>query len=77
MRVIARAVDRPSPLTDPAVIRAMHFIRNHACKGIKVEQVLLTRLGFQCSKPRKRFMKKLRDDTCADPRRKAGKRVVC
>ncbi|MFH0258283.1 XylR family transcriptional regulator [Vibrio rumoiensis] len=27
-------------LKDPFVIQAMHFIRQHACKGIKVEQVL-------------------------------------
>lgn len=27
-------------LRDPAVIQAMHYIRQHACRGIKVEQVL-------------------------------------
>lgn len=40
MRVIERRSTDYRSLTDPAVIWAMHYIRNHACKGIKVEQVL-------------------------------------
>lgn len=40
VRVIERRSTDYRSLTDPAVIQAMHFIRNHACKGIKVDQVL-------------------------------------
>ncbi|MBJ3814307.1 XylR family transcriptional regulator [Shimwellia pseudoproteus] len=41
-------------LFDPAVIQAMHYIRNHACKGIKVEQVL-DAVGISRSNLEKRF----------------------
>ena len=27
-------------LQDPYVIQAMHYVRQHACRGIKVEQVI-------------------------------------
>ena len=40
MRVVERRSTDYRSLTDPSVIQAMHYIRNHACKGIKVEQVL-------------------------------------
>lgn len=40
VRVIERRSTDYRSLTDPAVIQAMHYIRNHACKGIKVDQVL-------------------------------------
>ncbi len=44
--------------------------------GIKVEQVL-DAVGITF-KLEKRFKEEVGDDTCADPRRKAGKkRVVC
>ena len=33
MRVIERRSTDYRSLTDPAVIQAMHYIRNHACKG--------------------------------------------
>lgn len=54
MRVIARRSTDYRSLTDPAVIQAMHFIRNHACKGIKVEQVL-DAVGISRSNLEKRF----------------------
>jgi LacI family transcriptional regulator len=41
-------------LRDPAVIQAMHYIRHHACKGIKVEQVLES-VGMSRSNLEKRF----------------------
>ncbi|BDH45900.1 XylR family transcriptional regulator [Salmonella enterica subsp. enterica serovar Choleraesuis] len=41
-------------LRDPSVIQAMHFIRHHACKGIKVEQVL-DAVGLSRSNLEKRF----------------------
>jgi AraC-like DNA-binding protein len=41
-------------LNDPAVIQAMHYIRNHACKGIKVDQVL-DAVGISRSNLEKRF----------------------
>jgi LacI family transcriptional regulator len=40
MRVVERRSTDYRSLNDPSVIQAMHYIRNHACKGIKVEQVL-------------------------------------
>ncbi len=40
VRVIERRSTDYRSLTNPAVIQAMHYIRNHACKGIKVDQVL-------------------------------------
>ncbi|HFV9732425.1 TPA: D-xylose utilization transcriptional activator XylR [Salmonella enterica subsp. enterica serovar Yarrabah] len=49
-----RVIARHRSLTDPAVIQAMHFIRNHACKGIKVEQVL-DAVGISRSNLEKRF----------------------
>lgn len=54
VRVIARRSTDYRSLTDPAVIQAMHFIRNHACKGIKVEQVL-DAVGISRSNTEKRF----------------------
>ena len=54
MRVIERRSTDYRSLTDPAVIQAMHFIRNHACKGIKVEQVLDS-VGISRSNLEKRF----------------------
>lgn len=54
VRVIARRSTDYRSLTDPAVIQAMHFIRNHACKGIKVEQVL-DAVGISRSNLEKRF----------------------
>lgn len=54
----ARVVERSSTdyrsLHDPAVIQAMHYIRNHACRGIKVEQVL-DAVGISRSNLEKRF----------------------
>lgn len=41
-------------LKDPFVIQAMHFIRQHACKGIKVEQVL-DHVGISRSNMETRF----------------------
>ncbi len=40
MRVVERRSTDYRSLNDPSVIQAMHYIRNNACKGIKVEQVL-------------------------------------
>ena len=40
VRVVERRSTDYRSLNDPAVIQAMHYIRNHACKGIKVDQVL-------------------------------------
>lgn len=40
VQVVERRSTDYRSLCDPAVIQAMHYIRNHACKGIKVEQVL-------------------------------------
>ena len=54
VRVIERRSTDYRSLTDPAVIQAMHFIRNHACKGIKVEQVLDS-VGISRSNLEKRF----------------------
>ncbi|MGB2079022.1 MAG: helix-turn-helix transcriptional regulator [Vibrio sp.] len=39
-QVFARQSSDFHSLTDSYVIQAMHFIRHHACQGIKVEQVL-------------------------------------
>jgi LacI family transcriptional regulator len=41
-------------LNDPYVIQAMHFIRHHACKGIKVDQVL-SHVGISRSNMEARF----------------------
>ncbi|NEX77144.1 D-xylose utilization transcriptional activator XylR [Aeromonas rivipollensis] len=53
-----RAVERRSSdyrsLHDPAVIQAMHYIRNYACSGIKVEQVLDS-VGISRSNLERRF----------------------
>lgn len=38
--VVARRSTDYLSLSDPAVIQAMHYIRNNACRGIRVEQVL-------------------------------------
>lgn len=40
LKVIARQSTDFRALKDPAVIQAMHYIRHHACKGIRVEQVI-------------------------------------
>jgi LacI family transcriptional regulator len=48
------SLNRLSFLSDPAVIQAMHYIRNHACKGIKVDQVLDS-VGISRSNLEKRF----------------------
>jgi LacI family transcriptional regulator len=54
MRVIERRSTDYRSLSDPSVIQAMHYIRNHACKGIKVEQVL-DAVGISRSNLEKRF----------------------
>ncbi|MBJ8949621.1 AraC family transcriptional regulator [Citrobacter koseri] len=54
VRVVERRSTDYRSLTDPAVIQAMHFIRNHACKGIKVDQVL-DAVGISRSNLEKRF----------------------
>ncbi|MBW7984259.1 D-xylose utilization transcriptional activator XylR [Enterobacillus tribolii] len=54
MKVVARRSTDFRSLRDPAVIQAMHFIRHHACKGIKVEQVL-DAVGMSRSNLEKRF----------------------
>ncbi|MCE0495715.1 XylR family transcriptional regulator [Vibrio salinus] len=41
-------------LHDPYVVQALHYIRNNACKGIKVEQVL-THVGISRSNLESRF----------------------
>ncbi len=53
-RVVERRSTDYRSLHDPAVIQAMHYIRNHACKGIKVEQVL-DAVGISRSNLEKRF----------------------
>lgn len=40
VKVIERRSSDYRSIVDPYVIQAMHFIRNNACKGIKVEQVI-------------------------------------
>lgn len=54
LRVVERRSTDYRSLRDPAVIQAMHFIRYHACKGIKVEQVL-DAVGLSRSNLEKRF----------------------
>ncbi|VED45465.1 AraC family transcriptional regulator [Raoultella terrigena] len=54
MRVIERRSTDYRSLSAPSVIQAMHYIRNHACKGIKVEQVL-DAVGISRSNLEKRF----------------------
>lgn len=54
IRVIERRSTDFRALRDPAVIQAMHYICNHACKGIKVEQVL-DAVGMSRSNLEKRF----------------------
>lgn len=54
VKVVARRSTDFRSLRDPAVIQAMHFIRYHACKGIKVEQVL-DAVGLSRSNLEKRF----------------------
>ncbi|WP_130833029.1 D-xylose utilization transcriptional activator XylR [[Erwinia] mediterraneensis] len=54
VKVIARRSTDYRSLRDPAVIQAMHFIRFHACQGIKVEQVL-DAVGMSRSNLEKRF----------------------
>ena len=54
VKVIERRSTDYRSLSDPAVIQAMHYIRNHACKGIKVEQVL-DAVGISRSNLEKRF----------------------
>lgn len=57
-RVIARRSTDYLSVVDPCVIRAMHFIRNHACKGIKTEQVL-DHVGLSCTNLDARFRQSL------------------
>ncbi|WP_234418512.1 XylR family transcriptional regulator [Dongshaea marina] len=40
VRVCERQSSEYQALKDPSVIRALHYIRRHACRGIKVQQVL-------------------------------------
>ncbi|MEI7380923.1 D-xylose utilization transcriptional activator XylR [Pectobacterium versatile] len=54
VRVVERRSTDYRSVHDPAVIQAMHFIRYHACKGIKVEQVL-DAVGISRSNLEKRF----------------------
>jgi LacI family transcriptional regulator len=54
VRVVERRSTDYRSLDDPAVIQAMHYIRNNACKGIKVEQVL-DAVGISRSNLEKRF----------------------
>jgi len=54
LKVVERQSTDYRSLHDPAVIQAMHYIRNHACKGIKVEQVL-DAIGMSRSNLEKRF----------------------
>lgn len=54
VRVVERRSTDYRSLNDPAVIQAMHYIRNHACKGIKVDQVLDS-VGISRSNLEKRF----------------------
>ncbi len=54
MRVVERRSTDYRSLNDPSVIQAMHYIRNNACKGIKVEQVL-DAVGISRSNLEKRF----------------------
>lgn len=54
LRVVERRSTDYRSLNDPAVIQAMHYIRNQACKGIKVEQVL-DAVGISRSNLEKRF----------------------
>ncbi|MDY4367522.1 D-xylose utilization transcriptional activator XylR [Pectobacterium brasiliense] len=54
VRVVGRRSTDYRSVHDPAVIQAMHFIRYHACKGIKVEQVL-DAVGISRSNLEKRF----------------------
>lgn len=54
LRVVARQSTDFRSLSDPSVIQAMHFIRHHACRGIKVDQVL-DAVGISRSNLEKRF----------------------
>ncbi|HDJ1438649.1 D-xylose utilization transcriptional activator XylR [Serratia rubidaea] len=54
LKVIERRSTDYRSLRDPAVIQAMHYIRHHACRGIKVEQVL-DAVGLSRSNLEKRF----------------------
>lgn len=54
VKVVERRSTDFRSLRDPAVIQAMHYIRYHACKGIKVEQVL-DAIGMSRSNLEKRF----------------------
>jgi len=54
LKVMERRSTDFRSLRDPAVIQAMHYIRYHACKGIKVEQVLDV-VGMSRSNLEKRF----------------------
>jgi LacI family transcriptional regulator len=60
MRVVERRSTDYRSLTDPSVIQAMHYIRNNACKGIKVEQVL-DAVGISRSNLEKRFKEEVGD----------------
>ena len=58
IKVIERRSTDFRSLRDPAVIHAMHYIRHHACQGIKVEQVL-DAVGISRSNLEKRFKDEL------------------
>lgn len=58
VRVVERQSTDYRSVHDPAVVQAMHYIRNHACKGIKVEQVL-DAVGISRSNLEKRFKDQL------------------
>lgn len=77
VRVVERRSTDYRSLTDPAVIQAMHFIRNHACKGIKVEQVLDS-VGISRSNLEKRFKEEVGETIHARFMPKSWKkRAVC
>jgi AraC-like DNA-binding protein len=54
------------------VIQAMHYIRNHACKGIKVDQVLDS-VGISRSNLEKRFKEEVGETIHAVIHAKTGK----
>lgn len=54
VQVVERRSTDYRSLHDPVVVQAMHYIRNYACKGIKVEQVL-DAVGISRSNLEKRF----------------------
>jgi LacI family transcriptional regulator len=55
MGIIQRQSTDFKALQDPYVIQAMHFVRQHACRGIKVEQVI-DYVGISRSNLEQRFV---------------------